>query len=105
MKTAIAVKKDRKDAPLEYHFGRAPYFAIVDDNGEIRFIKNEHSKEPATKGIMTANELSKQGVKNIIAGEFGINVRPTLDILGMQMTIVNVEGQYLDEYLNNEIKQ
>jgi predicted Fe-Mo cluster-binding NifX family protein len=99
MKKAIAIKSRKEDAPLEYHFGKSPYFAILDDSGQMDIWKNEHSREPAAKGIMTANELSKKGVKKIIAGEFGVKVKPTLDVLGIKMETIDVDNKNLKQFL------
>ena len=42
MKVAVTVKSKKYSSPLEHHFGKAPYFAIIDDtDGSVEFIKNK----------------------------------------------------------------
>ena len=104
MKRAVAVKDKKLSSPMEYHFGKAPYFAIIDDDGAVDFIENKYMDEPAAKGIMVAGQLSEKGVKKVYAGNFGVKVKPTMDVLGMEMIKMDVKDISLTEFIQRTIK-
>ncbi|MGM0613076.1 MAG: NifB/NifX family molybdenum-iron cluster-binding protein [Bacteroidota bacterium] len=105
MKIAVAVKNKKLSSPLEYHFGKAPYFAVIDDNdGSVEFIKNKYEEEPAAKGIMVASFLSEKGVKKIYAGDFGVKVKPTMDVLGIEMNKIDIKNLNITEFIQRIIK-
>ncbi|MCF8331327.1 MAG: hypothetical protein K9H84_02660 [Bacteroidales bacterium] len=104
MKVAVAVKETRLIGALEYHFGKSPYFAIIDELENIEFITNKFAKEPAAKGVMTANQLAERGVTKVYAGEFGIKVKTTLDVLGIEMQHADVHKKTLKEFIQTQLK-
>lgn len=104
MKIAVAVKEHKDSSFLEYHFGKAAWFAIADENGSVEFLENKFSQESAAKGIMTANQLAEKGVKEVHAGEFGVKVKPTLDVLGIRMKKINKTDYDLKTYLSKQFK-
>ncbi len=101
MNKAIAIKDRSEHSSLEYHFGKAPCFAIIDDQNLVRIIENPHSRETAAKGVMVAGLLSDNQVKHVYAGEFGVKVKTALDVLGIRMHQIDTKGRKLHDFLNN----
>ncbi|MFW6020234.1 MAG: NifB/NifX family molybdenum-iron cluster-binding protein, partial [Bacteroidales bacterium] len=86
--------------------GKAPYFAIIDDtDGSVEFIKNKFEDEPAAKGIMVASYLSEKGVKKVYAGDFGVKVKPTMDVLGIDMEKIEVKNTNITEFIQKILKK
>ncbi|MGM0646885.1 MAG: NifB/NifX family molybdenum-iron cluster-binding protein [Bacteroidota bacterium] len=104
MKRAVAVKDKKLSCELEYHFGKSPYFAIIDDDEQIEYIRNKNKEESAARGIMTADLLAEKGVSKVYAGEFGIKVKTTLDVLGIEMIHINVHNISLKEFIQTTLK-
>ena len=67
MKIAIPVKVDREDPPVAPLFGKAKWFAIV-DNGKITIKAN-----PANGGREVVHWLASLGVDTLVIQEMGRN--------------------------------
>lgn len=67
MKIAIPVKMNKKNTALATLFGKAKWFAIVED-GKVRIEKN-----PADGGRAVVEWLAQSGVDTIIMQEMGMN--------------------------------
>ncbi len=91
MSKAVAIKSKSEHSLLATHFGKAPFFAILDNQSKIRIIENPYRTVPAAKGVMVAAFLSDQHVKHVYAGRFGIKVKTALDVLGLRIHYSNTK--------------
>ena len=75
MKVAVSLKESKKDAQLDSHFGRCPYFCLVEiDNnkiGAIEFMENLASKQAGSAGVLAAKGIVEKGAESVITGELG----------------------------------
>lgn len=70
---ACCVEKPDSGSPLDSRFGRANWFAIIEeDSGNVReFVKNAAKDEPSGAGSMAVQILSSHGVEAIISPDVG----------------------------------
>lgn len=70
---ACCVENPVPETPLDSRFGRANWFAILDeDSGTIReFVKNDAKDEPSGAGSLAVQILSGLGVEVIISPDVG----------------------------------
>lgn len=66
--TAIPVKSNTKESAMAPLFGKAKWFAMVADNGEVTFWHNE-----AKSGRAVVDQFSAMGVKRVIFQDMGGN--------------------------------
>lgn len=66
--TAIPIKSNKLDSAVTTLFGKAKWFALVNNNGEINIIKNE-----SESGRHVVEQLVQMGVKNLIFNQMGGN--------------------------------
>ncbi len=75
MKIAIASSKKDISGDIEVRAGRARYYLIIDDSGELlETIKNPFSVGGGGAGFGVAKMLADKGVKKIVANDFGPNM-------------------------------
>ena len=91
MKVAISAMGPGINAPFSPAFGRAPYFVIVEVNGEnvseVKSIPNPGANAPRSAGIMAAQTLINEGVSAVISGSFGPNAYSVLSQAGIGMFV------------------
>ena len=73
MKIAVTAENDNGYASnVNPHFGRSPYFAIVDtQTDEIDLVKNEAARASGGAGVSAAQLISDRGVEALISGSIG----------------------------------
>jgi predicted Fe-Mo cluster-binding NifX family protein len=73
MKIAVTAENDNGFASnVNPHFGRSPYFAIVDtQTDEIDLVKNEAARASGGAGVSAAQLISDRGVEALISGSVG----------------------------------
>lgn len=102
MKIAITSSGKGLDAASDARFGRAPFFAIYDsESKETTFLENPAAEAQDGAGPVAVQFAASQGVKKIVAGEFGMKIRPLLEELGIEMVINENPGQSINEIIKN----
>ncbi len=89
MKVAFAVEEDKGlDSQISHRFGRAPFFVIVEIEGDniksVNVVENPGAKAAGGAGIKAVQALVDQGVEMVVAGAFGPNATAALDELGIK---------------------
>jgi len=79
MKIAIAAQGDHLDAEVDSHFGRCAFFIIYDtETKAFKAIKNPNVTAQSGAGINSVTLIEREGVKKILAGNFGPKAERTL---------------------------
>jgi len=73
MKIAVTAENNNGfESNVNPHFGRSPYFAIVDTEAdEVELIKNEAARASGGAGVSAAQLISDRGVEVLISGSVG----------------------------------
>jgi predicted Fe-Mo cluster-binding NifX family protein len=80
MKIAIAVTSSEKDAHVDKHGARAPYYLLMNtDSGLSEIISNPVLTAERRAGPQAASFLVSQGVDKVVAGDFGPKFRAELE--------------------------
>jgi predicted Fe-Mo cluster-binding NifX family protein len=80
MKIAIAVTSSGKDAYVDTHGARAPYYLILNtDAGASEILPNPVTQAERRAGPQAAAFLVSQGVEKVVAGDFGSKFRTELE--------------------------
>jgi predicted Fe-Mo cluster-binding NifX family protein len=88
MKTAIAAQSVTNDSLIDKHFGKCSHFFIYDDKtNKTEVIPNPASGVQGCKGEVIVNELVKNDVNRVVAGDFGTIVQQLLNKHHIQMII------------------
>ncbi len=100
MKIAITSKGPQLDSPFDQHFGRTPYFVIVDSETDeivsaIDNIKNLQAVQGA--GVESAKEMVEQDVELVLSGHVGPKALEVLQIA--QISAYKVEAANVREAL------
>ncbi|HHF58340.1 MAG TPA: dinitrogenase iron-molybdenum cofactor biosynthesis protein [candidate division WOR-3 bacterium] len=92
MKIAITAQGKDLKAPVDFRFGRCPYFVIVDtDSMEFEAYENPAMMAPGGAGIQAAQFVASLGVTHVLTGEVGPNAYPALMAAGIQV-ITGIQG-------------
>ncbi len=85
MKLAIPVVAADLNAALESRFGRTPFFAICDTDGEgeTKFIENVATQEAHGAGVMAAQILIDHDVEAVVSAKYGPNGSQALQQAGI----------------------
>ncbi len=109
MNIAVTSNGPTKDATCDMHFGRAPYFVIIDsDSGEgIKDYNNEQNVEAVQgSGIESAKVMADLDVKVVLTGHVGPKALEVLKIGGI--SVYKVEATSVKEafkkYEENDVK-
>lgn len=98
MKIAITSEGNTLNAQIDSRFGRCNYFAFYDtDTKQTEFILNPGKEASGGAGPAAVQFVAKQGVKKIIAGEFGGKTVPLFQSLGIEM--ISDSGKTIAEVL------
>jgi len=89
MKIAVTAENDNGFASnVNPHFGRSPYFAIVDtQTDEIDLVKNEAARASGGAGVSAAQLISDRGVEALISGSVGPKAYTALSRGNIEMYI------------------
>ena len=72
MRVAISTRGEHPESLVHPQFGRCEWFVIFDEAPElVKVIKNSNADLPTGAGIGCADDLVRQEVKAVIAGQFG----------------------------------
>ncbi len=109
MKYCITANGDNLDAALDLRFGRAIYFLIVDDEGElIKAIKNTGAEAMRGAGVAAAQIIAEEKVDIIITGNIGPNAFTVLRGSGAKIFIGSSGASVQDvfqKYQKGEFKE
>ena len=85
MKIATAATGTEADAQVSQHGARAPFYLIYDENGNfLESISNPFANAERGAGPKAAHFLIQQGVKLIVACDFGGRFATELETGGIQ---------------------
>lgn len=90
MRVAVAAEgPEGLDAIVSYTFGRAPYFVLVDVEGDrisgATVHSNPYAQAPSGAGPAAAQFIANLGAEAVIAGDFGPNASAALMGMGILM--------------------
>ncbi|HDO19669.1 MAG TPA: dinitrogenase iron-molybdenum cofactor biosynthesis protein [Thermoplasmatales archaeon] len=108
MKIVVTSSGRDMDSPVDYRFGRCPYFLIVDtDDMSFEVIPNEAANEFGGAGIKAAQNIIKLGAEALITGNIGPNAYQVLSSAGIRI-FAGPEGTVRDaieSFKNNELHE
>ncbi len=74
------------DSPIDPRFGRARYFIILDEKGNVdKVIPNEGSESQRGAGILAAQTIASEKVNALVSGNVGPNAFNLLSSSGIEM--------------------
>lgn len=98
MKIAIVSEKESLDARMDSRFGRCSYFAIYDtDSKTTDFFPNPAKESSEGAGPEAVKFIASQGVKRVVAPEFGKKAEAMLEKLQIEM--VNRKDKTISEII------
>ena len=101
MKIAITATGNSLNSKVDSRFGRCSYFAVYDmDENQTEFIKNPNKEVAEGAGPAAVQLIAKQGVTQIISGEFGGKAKSILEDLNIQMIMLNGPEKSIQEVLD-----
>ncbi len=85
-KICLTAKHNTLEAEMDPHFGRAPYFLILDPEvQQIEAIRNPYAEEAQGAGIRAAQMLADKGVRILLTGQVGPKADKVLQAAGIQI--------------------
>ncbi|MBD3208680.1 MAG: dinitrogenase iron-molybdenum cofactor biosynthesis protein [Candidatus Nealsonbacteria bacterium] len=109
MKICIVSLGKSLGSKISPRFGRAPFFLILNDEGDIEeVLKNPGVGAMRGAGVAAAQEISSRGVKVLISGNVGPNAFGALDAVGITVFTpqvgTTVERSF-EDWKNNSLPQ
>ena len=114
MKIVIPVDEDKQT--VYKRTGKAPYFAIYEDDKLIKYIENQHAKNHSHDEEHSADEvenhrrdiLDLQDCDVILAQAVGANMSKELELIGLKVQkIRKADGEkaqeVIEKFLNNSL--
>ncbi len=107
MKVAVAAQGKDKTSLIDSRFGRCQYFQIVDLDQPVNITVVDNPGKTAQRGagVSTGQFVAAQGIKMVVAGNFGPNAVRVLESAGIKMmsksTDLTVE-QVIEEISDGE---
>ena len=90
MKFLLSVKTNTPDAPIDPHFGRAPWFVISGTDDEaLNFVENEGAKQSSGAGVAAAQCAVDQKVEAVVSGRFGPHAAQVIAAAGIKMFLLD----------------
>jgi predicted Fe-Mo cluster-binding NifX family protein len=81
---AVCADRDDSDAKLDESFGRCRLFAIYQGDGTLKcFVPNVALHEAGATDIKVVNCLTRQGVKSVVAAQYGQRALEVLNFAGL----------------------
>ncbi|MDK2974900.1 MAG: hypothetical protein PWP08_1271 [Methanofollis sp.] len=97
MKLCVTAKANDVDALAEERFGRAPYFAIFDEeSGAETTVQNAGAAGAGGVGVRAAQTMVDNGVKVLITGQIGGNANAALSAAGIEVYEYRAGGSVKD---------
>jgi len=104
MKIAIASSGQKLSSLVDQRFGRCPFYLIVDSKDKsFRILKNIATQASRGVGISAAQLIADQGVKTVIAGNFGPNAVRVL--LASHLKLFSISPKTTIRQAVNQLKQ
>ncbi len=88
MKIAVASTGSTEDSMVSNVGGRAPFFLIYENKKLVKTLKNPFMFGGGA-GFSVAHLLAKEGVEEVIAGNFGPNMIQALKTKGIKIRVVS----------------
>jgi len=89
MKIAITSTGNTLESLIDSSFGRCSWFVIYDtENKAMEFLPNPFKEAAEASGSSAVQLLVQKKVNKIVAGDFGMKIKPMLDSLRIQMIVV-----------------
>lgn len=112
MKVAVSSLSESTSSPVDFRFGRAPYFIIFEIEGDEikshKAIKNPGATAISGAGVIAAQTLIKEGVTAVITGNIGANPFALLKSQGVKV-FSRVGGIDVEEavrkYMRGELRE
>ena len=108
MKIAIAVSDKNLESVVDAHFGRCPYYLIVDtESNKFEAIENVARQAFHGAGISAAQMIANKGVGAVFAGNFGPKAVRVLSGIGIKIFAVSgmTAEQALEQYKRGKLKE
>jgi predicted Fe-Mo cluster-binding NifX family protein len=88
MKIAITAQSDSFNATIDKRFARCQCFVILDTKTKgVEFLPNFFKDQDSEVGKSAVDLMYQRGVTKIVAGDFGIKIKPLLDSKKIQMIV------------------
>ncbi len=101
MKIAITSTENKLEAKLDSRFGRCSYFAIYNvETNSTEFLENPNKDATGGAGPASAQFIAKEGVTQVISGEFGGKAKSIMESLEIQMIMINDKDKTIQDILN-----
>ena len=108
MKICITSLGSDLNSPIDPRFGRAQYFLLLDEKGELKEVSsNPGILARGGAGITAAQKIVNQGVEILITGNVGPNAFQALSAGGIKV-MINTSGtvmEAIERYKRNELKE
>jgi len=89
MKVAIASTGNTLDSLIDSSFGRCSWFVIYDNGTRaMEYVPNPFKEAAERSGTSAVHFLAQKEVSQIVAGDFGMKIKPLLDSLRIQMIVI-----------------
>ncbi|MCF8001051.1 MAG: NifB/NifX family molybdenum-iron cluster-binding protein [Halanaerobiales bacterium] len=109
MKIAVTASNNNGfESEVNKHFGRSPFFAIVDTEvEEIELVKNSAAQASSGAGVQAAQLISDQGVEVLLSGSVGPKAYTALSSGNIKMYISQDETVHeaVKSLENNNLSQ
>ncbi len=110
-KIAISVSnRNGQKAPVDERFGRAPYFLLANEDNYplMETIRNEQAQAVHGAGTSVAALMARNGVTDVISGQFGPKAYTALEKLNVRMWVAPSglsANQVLVEFFKGNLSQ
>jgi predicted Fe-Mo cluster-binding NifX family protein len=84
MKIGIATEKENVEGEVSMRAGRAPYYLIFENKKLVKKMKNPFAVGGGGAGFSVAKMLSDEGVKKVVSGSLGGNMKTALEGRGVK---------------------
>lgn len=101
MKTLISSSGKNTNARFDLRFARASWFCVYDEESKnVEFIENYFLDSNTGLGNKVVEMVLELGIKKIISGDFGSNVKNLLGTQNIQMVILKDENLSIQDIIN-----
>jgi predicted Fe-Mo cluster-binding NifX family protein len=101
MKTAISAVENSFKSNIDMHFARCGCFVIYDhQSGSTEFLPNPYLDRIEDVGLLAVELMHSKGVSKVVAGDFGVKVKPLFDSLHIQMLVVPENRYSVEDIIN-----